>query len=36
MRAQTRAYLDKAKENIKAGLDLIRDGHYEIAASRAY
>lgn len=36
MKAQTRAYLDKAKENIKAGLDLIRDGHYEIAASRAY
>ena len=36
MKAQTRAYLDKANENIKAGLDLIRDGHYEIAASRAY
>lgn len=36
MKAQTRAYLEKAKENIKAGLDLIRDEHYEIAASRAY
>jgi uncharacterized protein (UPF0332 family) len=36
MKEQTKAYLEKAKKNIWASLDLIRNGHYEIAASRAY
>lgn len=36
MNAQTKAYLEKARENIQACTDLVRDGHFEIAASRAY
>ena len=36
MKAQTKAYLDKARENINASVDLIHSGHFEIAASRAY
>ncbi len=36
MKTQTKAYLDKARENINASADLIRSGHFEIAASRAY
>ncbi len=36
MKEQTRAFLDKAKENIDACGDLIRTGHFEVAASRAY
>lgn len=36
MKAQTKAFLDKAKENVDACEDLIRTGHFEIAASRAY
>lgn len=36
MKAQARLYLDIARENIQASTNLIRDGHLEIAASRAY
>lgn len=36
MKEQSRALLGKADENLKAANDLIRDRHYEIAASRAY
>lgn len=36
MKEQTRAFLEKAKENIDACRDLIQTGHFEIATSRAY
>ena len=36
MKEQSQALLDKAGENLEASKDLIRGGHYEIAASRAY
>lgn len=36
MKEQTQALLDKAVRNLTATHDLIRQGHFEIAASRAY
>lgn len=36
MKDATRALLDKAAENLAACRDLIADGHFEVAVSRAY
>jgi uncharacterized protein (UPF0332 family) len=36
MKEQTKALLEKARENLEASDDLIRGDYYEIAASRAY
>jgi len=36
MKEQSKALLDKAAENLIASQDLIHNGHFEIAASRAY
>jgi uncharacterized protein (UPF0332 family) len=36
MKEQSQALLEKGDENLKAANDLIREHHYEIAASRAY